>query len=103
MDLISRNSDDGSINLAYLRILTAETSQKDNLYLGETMKANDREDFMKAMEKINEIFDHRICLGNTPKIIASNFSTHNLITLDLQKKKKPIMRADKSQGPCIFT
>ena len=46
MDLISRNSDDGSINLADPRILTAETSQKDNLHLGKAMKSDDREDFM---------------------------------------------------------
>ena len=52
MDLISRNSDDGSINLAYLRIIAAETSQKDILHLGKSMKSDDREYFMKAMEKV---------------------------------------------------
>ena len=51
MDLISRNSDDGSINLAYPIILAAETSQKDNLHLGKSMKADDPEDFMKLMGK----------------------------------------------------
>ena len=51
MDLISTNSDDGSINLADPRILSAETSQKDNLHLGEVMKADNREDFMKKMGK----------------------------------------------------
>ena len=51
MDLISRNSDDGSINLAEPRILAAETSHKDNIHLGEVMKADDCEDFMKAMGK----------------------------------------------------
>ena len=51
MDLISRNSDDGSINLADPRILAAETSQKDNLQLGKAMKADDHEDFMTVMEK----------------------------------------------------
>ena len=51
MDLISRNSDDGSINLADPRNIAAETSQKDNLYLGKAMKAYDREDFMKVMGK----------------------------------------------------
>ena len=52
MDLISRNSDDGSINLACLRIIAAETSQKDILHLGKSMKDNDHEYFMKAMEKV---------------------------------------------------
>ena len=51
MDLISRNSDDGSIKLAYSGIIAAETSQKHNPHLGEAMKADDREDFMKATEK----------------------------------------------------
>ena len=51
MDLISRNSDDGSINLADPRIFAEETSQKDNFHLGEAMKADDREDFMIVMEK----------------------------------------------------
>ena len=46
MDLISRNCDDGSINLADPRIIVAETSQKDNHHLGKAMKADDREDFM---------------------------------------------------------
>ena len=40
MDLISLNSDDGSINLAEPIILTSETSQKDNLHFGEAMKAD---------------------------------------------------------------
>ena len=51
MDLISRNSDGGSIKLADPRIITTETSQKDNLCLGKSMKADDHEDFMKEMEK----------------------------------------------------
>ena len=51
MDLISRNSDDGSINLVDPMILAEETSQKDNLHLGETTKADDGEDFMTVMEK----------------------------------------------------
>ena len=51
MDFISRNCDDGSINTADPRILTAETSQKDNHYLGKAMKADDSEDFMKAIKK----------------------------------------------------
>ena len=51
MDLISRNCDDISINIVDSMILTAETSQKDNLYLGKAMKADDSEDFMKATEK----------------------------------------------------
>ena len=51
MDLIICNSDEGSINLVDPRILAAETSQKDNLHLGEAIKADDCEDFMKEMEK----------------------------------------------------
>ena len=51
MDMIIRNSDDVFINPADPRIISAETSQKDNLHLGETMKSDDREDFMKAMGK----------------------------------------------------
>ena len=51
MDLISRKFDNGSINLEYPRIVAAETSQKNNLHLGESMKSDDREDFIKAMEK----------------------------------------------------
>ena len=51
IDLISRNSDDGSINLGDPRILAAETSQKDNTHFGKAMKADDCEDFMKAMGK----------------------------------------------------
>ena len=49
IDLISHNYDDGSINLANPEILAAETSQKDNLHLGEAMKSDDPEDFMKEM------------------------------------------------------
>ena len=51
MGLISRNCDGRSIKLAYPRILAAENSQKYNLHLGRSMKSEDREDFMKAMEK----------------------------------------------------
>ena len=51
MDMISRNSDDGSNNLADLRIIALETSQKDILHLGKSMKSDDCEDFMKATEK----------------------------------------------------
>ena len=51
MDLISRNSDDGSMNLAGPIILASKTSQKDNPDLGEALKADDCEDFMKSMEK----------------------------------------------------
>ena len=51
MDLISRNYDDRSIKLAYPIIIAAETFQKDNLHLGKAMKAEDCEDYMKAMKK----------------------------------------------------
>ena len=51
MYLTSRNSDDGYINLEETITLAAETSQKDDPHLGEAMKADDREDFMKTTEK----------------------------------------------------
>ena len=51
MDLISRNSDEGYINLEDPIILAAETSQKDNLHLVKAIKADDREDFMTVMGK----------------------------------------------------
>ena len=51
MDLISRNSFGGSINLADPRLIAAEISQKDILHLVEAMKADDCEDFMKSMGK----------------------------------------------------
>ena len=51
MEMISCNFDGRPINLAYQRIIAAETSQKDNVYLGKAMKAEDPEYFMKAMEK----------------------------------------------------
>ena len=51
IDLISRNSDYISINIADPMILSVETSQKDNLHLVEAIKADDREDFMKVMGK----------------------------------------------------
>ena len=49
MDLISRNYDDGSIKLAEPIIISAETSKKDNCHLGEAMKYDDCEDFMREM------------------------------------------------------
>ena len=51
MDLISCNYDDGYINIVDPRILTTETSHKDNLHLGKEMKADNGEDFMTVMEK----------------------------------------------------
>ena len=51
MNLISCNSDDGSINIVDPRILVAEKAQKDNLYLGEAMRADGGEDFMTVMGK----------------------------------------------------
>ena len=56
MDLISRNCDDYSINLADPIFLTAETSEKDNHHLVKSMKADDSEDFMKTMEKETKYF-----------------------------------------------
>ena len=40
-----------SINVAKPRVLASETSQKDNLNLGKSMKADDREDFIKAIKR----------------------------------------------------
>ena len=51
MNLISCNSNYGSIKLEDPRIIAAENSQKYNPHLGEAMKYNDREDIMKAMVK----------------------------------------------------
>ena len=51
MDQMSRNSDEGSINIADPNILAAETSQNDNPHLVKAMKADDCKDFMKAMKK----------------------------------------------------
>ena len=87
MDLISCKSDDGSIKLADPRIIAAETAQKDNLHLVKAMKADGCEDFVKAMEKRNKIFDHRRCLGNTSKIPTYSFSTHNTINTELHNHK----------------
>ena len=50
MDMISCKSDNGYINLADPIILAEETSQKNNLYLGEAMKVDDFEDLMRAMK-----------------------------------------------------
>ena len=61
---------------------------EDNLHLCEAMKSDDRENFMKAMEKINKIFDHRIILRNDSKSIASKSSTHNPINIELQEEKE---------------
>ena len=47
--MISHNYDDGSTNILDSRIFEAETSQKDNLHLGEAIKADYSEDFMKAV------------------------------------------------------
>ena len=51
IDLMSRNRDNGSNNLVDPNILAEENSQKDSLHLGEAMKYDDREYFMKAMGK----------------------------------------------------
>ena len=67
------------------------------------MKADDCEDFMKGMEKRIKIFDHRGCLVNTSKIIASKFSTYNPINMEFQNKKKPIWRAKQTQVPFMCT
>ena len=101
--MISHNSGEGSINLSYPRIIAEETSQKSNLHLGEAMKSDDREDYMKAMEKINKIFYHRICLENASKIIASKLSTYNPINMEFQNKKKPIWTYNQTQGPFMCT
>ena len=51
MYLISRNADEGSINLVYPRIIAAETPHKYHLRLVEAMKSDDGEDFITVMEK----------------------------------------------------
>ena len=42
------------------------------------------------------------CLGNNSKIIASNFSTQNPITTELQNKKKPIWRVFRHRRPVVI-
>ena len=96
MDLIRLKSDDGSISLAEPIILAAEPSRKDNLHLGKALKSDYREDFMKAMEKRNKIFDLRRFLGNTSKIITSNFSAYNTMHMDFQEKNKPLWRTNQT-------
>ena len=103
MDLIRRKSNVGYINLADTIIIAAKTSQKFNNHLGEAMNADDCEDFMKATEKRNKIFEHIICLGNPSKIIASKFSTHNTNDMELQKKKKLIWRTNQTQSLFMCT
>ena len=51
MDLISSNSDDVSINLSDPIIIATETSHKGHLHLGKSVKADYRDDLMKAMGK----------------------------------------------------
>ena len=51
MDLISRYSDDGSINLVDPVIFGVENSQKYILHFGKALKADDREDLIKSMGK----------------------------------------------------
>ena len=67
MDLISHNSDYGSINLSDPKILAAETSWKNNLRLGEAMKADDCEDFMTVMEKEIKYLTTEYVWGIFPK------------------------------------
>ena len=67
------------------------------------MKADDREDFMKAIEKEIKYFTTEDVWEIIPKIIASNFSTNNPINVELQKKKKTIYRANQTQGLFMCT
>ena len=87
MDLISRNSDDRSINIAESRILAAETSQKYNPHLGKAMKAADREDFMKAMEKEIKYFTTEDVWEILPKSSLPT-SAHIIQLLWIFKRKR---------------
>ena len=49
--MISRNVYERYINIAYPIIIATESSQKYHLRLVKSMKAGDREDFMKSMKK----------------------------------------------------
>ena len=60
MDLISRNSDEGYINLKYPRMISAETYQKYNLHLVKSTKADDCKDFTKEMEKEIKIWPQKM-------------------------------------------
>ena len=50
-DMTSWNLDDGYLDLPDPSIITAETPYKDNIHLGEEMKVDDCENFMKMVKK----------------------------------------------------
>ena len=51
MDLISRNSNDRSINLKDPKIIALETSHKYHLHLEKAIKNDYLDDLMKSIEK----------------------------------------------------
>ena len=103
MDLISCNCDDESINLADPIILTAETSQKDNPHLGKAMKADDSEDFMKAMEKETKYLTTEDVWEILPKSSLPTSAPIIRLIWIFNKKKKPIYIYNRTQGPFMCT
>ena len=98
MDPISRNSDDGYINLADPRIIAAENSQKYNLHLGEVMKAYDSEDFMTAMEKETKYLTTKDVWDAIPK--SSLPTSAHIIRLiwSFKRKRNPFGELINTQG-----
>ena len=102
MDLISCNSDDGFIKIAYPKTIAAENSQKGNIHLGKAMKSDDREDFMKATEK--EIKD--LTTVDFWKIFPKSLLPNSAQIIQLIwsfKEKNLIWRANQTQVPFICT
>ena len=51
LDQINRNIDDGSFNLLDPRLLLASHTSNDNLHYGGAMAADDKNDFIAAMQE----------------------------------------------------
>ena len=95
MDLISRNCDDGSINLADSRVLASETFQKDNIHLVEAMKADYHEDFMTVMEKdIKELTTEDVW-EIIPKLLLTTSSHMILLLCIFKRKRNPLVELIK--------
>ena len=103
IDMISHNSDDRSINLADPVILAAETSQKDNLHLGEATKVNNCEDLMKSMEKEIKYLTAEDVWEILPKSSLPNSANIIRLIWSFKRKRKPIWRANQTQGLFICT
>ena len=96
-DLISHKFDDGSIRLADPRILAAKKSQKYNLRSDEAMKSDNREDFMKAMEKELKYLTTKYVWGILPKSSLPT-SAHIIRFIQSFRKKKNVWISNQTQG-----